>query len=119
AKSLSGYRGAPRLCRGVPSHRGVWGPPHVRPAELRAQQLARDDDALDLAGALVDLHDLRVTEEALDGELARVAVAAEDLDRVGRDLHGRVGRPALGHGRLVGVARDPRVHLARRVVDHE
>src|SRR5439155_1024192 len=98
-----------RACRG----------PHVQRAALQAQQLARDDDALDLAGALVDLHDLRVAEEALDGELARVAVAAQDLDRVGRDLHGRVGRPALGHGRLVGVARDPRIHLARRVVDHE
>src|SRR5881628_875000 len=52
-----------------------------------AGQLAGDHHALDLVGALVDLGDLCVAHEALDGILARVAVAAEDLHGIGRDLH--------------------------------
>src|SRR5919107_3643139 len=47
-----------------------------------AQQRTCDDKALDLAGALVDLGDLRVPVVALGRELLRVAVAAEDLDRL-------------------------------------
>src|SRR5438093_11640616 len=54
-----------------------------------SQDLARDDELLDLRGALVDLRDLRVAEVALDLILARVAVPAVDLDGVGRHLHGR------------------------------
>jgi hypothetical protein len=46
---------------------------------LEAEQLARDDDALDLVRALVDLHDLGVAHVALDRELPRVAVADEDV----------------------------------------
>src|SRR5947209_18526432 len=47
---------------------------------------------LDLRGAFVDLEDLRVAHQLLDGVLARVAVAAEDLHRVERHLHRRIGR---------------------------
>src|SRR5262245_10525928 len=43
---------------------------------------AGDDEPLDLARALVDLGDLRVALVPLDGELLRVAVPAEDLDRL-------------------------------------
>src|SRR5262249_23075245 len=42
-----------------------------------AQQPLRDDNALDLVRAFVDLGDLGVTHEALDRELLGVAVAAE------------------------------------------
>ena len=41
------------------------------------------DEPLDLARALVDLGDLRVAVVALDGELLGVAVAAQDLNRLG------------------------------------
>src|SRR5215211_9465300 len=47
-----------------------------------AQQRAGDHEPLDLARALVDLGDLRVAVVALGRELLRVAVAAEDLDRL-------------------------------------
>src|SRR5262249_52333182 len=49
---------------------------------VHAENLARDDDPLDLARPFVNLRDLRVTVVALDRELSRVAVAAEDLDRL-------------------------------------
>src|SRR5207253_1870951 len=56
----------------------------LRERALReAEDRARDHEALDLARALVDLRDLRVAVIALDRELFRVAVAAEDLDRLG------------------------------------
>src|SRR5690349_17011229 len=55
-----------------------------------AQEIAGDDDALDLVGALVDLRDLGVAHEALHRILARVAVAAEDLYGVGGHLHGGI-----------------------------
>src|ERR671933_2919621 len=53
-------------------------------ALLQPEDRARDHEALDLARALVDLRDLRVAVVALDGELLRVAVATEDLDRLRR-----------------------------------
>src|SRR2546425_12464541 len=52
--------------------------------------LARDHEPLDLLRALVDLGDLRIAHEALGGVLLDVAVAAEDLDGLGRDRHGDV-----------------------------
>src|SRR4051812_6372530 len=52
---------------------------------------AGDHHPLDLVGALEDLHHLGLAHVALDREVAGVAVAAEDLDRVGGDLHGVVG----------------------------
>src|SRR5262249_46395191 len=55
------------------------------------KQGAGDDEALDLARALVDLRDLGVAVVALRRELLRVAVAAEDLDRL-------AGRPARDGG---------------------
>src|SRR3989449_10735019 len=75
--------------------------------------------ALDLVGAFVDLRDLRVTHEALDGILARVAVAAEDLHGVGGDLHRRVAREALRHRRLHRGRGGAAVDERGRVMDHE
>src|SRR5262245_41352145 len=61
----------------------------------RQQRLARDHEPLDLRGALVELHDLRVAHELLDGVVLDEAVAAVDLDGVGGDLHRAVGGEAL------------------------
>ena len=52
-----------------------------------AEQGPRDDESLDLLGPLVELGDLRVAHHPLDRELVDVAVAAQDLDGVGRDPH--------------------------------
>src|SRR6266568_9645672 len=48
---------------------------------LSAEQVARDDHALDLARALVDGLDAGVAEEPLHRELIDVPVASVDLDR--------------------------------------
>src|SRR6188474_1886545 len=61
----------------------------------RQEDLLRDHEPLDLRGALVDLEQLRVAHELLDRVLLDVAVAAEDLDRVGGHLHRRVGGETL------------------------
>src|SRR5918992_5136696 len=62
----------------------------------RQEDFLGDDEALDLRSALVDLEQLRVAHELLDRVLLDVAVTAEDLDGVGRDLHGRVRGEPLG-----------------------
>src|SRR4051794_1823486 len=61
-----------------------------------AQDLAGDDEPLDLAGALADLGQLGVPQVALDRILGHVAVAAVDLD--GRVRHPRadLGSEELG-----------------------
>ncbi len=59
-------------------------------------QRPADHHPLDLVGALEDLHHLGLAHVALDREVAGVAVAAEDLDGVGGDLHGVVGGDELG-----------------------
>src|SRR5215211_3926192 len=64
------------------------------------EDLAGDDQALDMRGALVDLEQLGVAHELLDRILLDVAVTAEDLDGVRRDLHGRVGGEALRERRV-------------------
>src|SRR5207302_1549796 len=66
----------------------------------RQENLARDDEPLDLGGPFVDLEQLGVAHQLLDRILLDVAVAAEDLDRVGRDLHRGVRGEALREGRL-------------------
>src|SRR5215213_6556108 len=59
------------------------------------QHVPGHDQALDLVGALVDLGDLGVAHHPLDGEVLGEAVAAEQLNGIGRDLHGHVGGVAL------------------------
>ena len=65
-------------------------------------QVTGDDHPLDLVGALEDLHDLGLPHVALHREVAGVARPAEDLHRIGRDLHGIVRGDELRHGRLLG-----------------
>src|SRR4051812_9273742 len=74
---------------------------------------AADDQALDLRRALEDRVDLRVAVPALHGELARVAVAAEDvhraLGRPQRHLAGlELAHRALGVVERLVVAAHPR-----------
>ena len=71
----------------------AWSSPHRRqaPAAL-LQDLARDDHLLHLVGALADLGQLGVAQVALDVELARVAVAAVDLDGGVAGAHRRRAR---------------------------
>src|SRR5439155_3746023 len=82
------------------------------------QDLPSDDHTLDLIGALVDLGDLGVAHHALNRVLAHVPVAAEDLYRVGGDLHGDVTGEGLGHAGEVRHAGILRVDQARGLV-HE
>src|SRR3954447_927318 len=53
-------------------------------AHRLAEQRSRDHEPLDLRRPLVDLGHLGVAVVALDGELLRVAVTAEHLDRLAR-----------------------------------
>src|ERR1700722_12739067 len=64
-------------------------------------QLARDDHALDLIGAVPDLVDFGVAVVALDRIFLGVGVSAEDLHRVGDIAHAHVAREELGVGRLL------------------
>src|SRR3954452_13423788 len=85
----------------------------VASRDLRGRDRPRDDPPLDLRGALEDRVDLGVAVHPLDGELARVAVAAEDLDRAlgrpDRDLAGlELAHRALGVGELASGAPHPR-----------
>ena len=54
-------------------------------AGLIGHQLPADDQALDVAGALVDLANAHVAADPLDGKTLQVAIAAMDLDGVGED----------------------------------
>ena len=78
------------------------------------QQPRRDDQAVDLVGALVDARDARVAVGALDRELARIAVAAEHLHRLVHDVGERLARPHLVDRALDGEALDGLEHAARR-----
>ena len=62
----------------------------VKIKNLAAEQSSGHHQALDLVGALVDLGDLRVTHHPFDWEIPGVAVATEELHRVGRHLHRHV-----------------------------
>ena len=79
-----------------------------------AQQRAGDDQPLDLARALVDLGDLGVAVVALGGELLRIAVAAEDLDRLARLAARDGGGEELGLRALDGVGARRPPSAARR-----
>ena len=82
------------------------------------EQLAGHDDALDLVGALVDLGDLGVAHHPLEREVRRVAGAAEQLDRIGRDPHRHVGGVALGGRAEEGEVLVAALGLGGRDVDH-
>src|SRR5688572_33483439 len=64
------------------------------------EELAADDHALDLRGALADQQQRRVAVEALDLVLLRVAVAAVDAEGVLDDLLAGLGGEQLRHAGL-------------------
>src|SRR5215207_5811952 len=70
-----------------------------------AAQRAGYHDPLDLVGALVDLRDLRVAHHPLERVLLHVAVAAEDLNALDRDVHRGVRGEQLRHRRVAGEVR--------------
>ena len=84
------------------------------------EEATRDHEALDLVGAFADDHERGVAEVALDGQLGRVADAAVDAHRLGRDLERGLAREQLGHAGLdvAALARPacapPRCGVSRR-----
>src|SRR4029077_8038292 len=63
----------------------------------RSQAVRLGDDLLhDLVGPGADPSQPRVAPRPLDWKLAHVAVTAEDLDRLIRDIAGDLGRQELG-----------------------
>src|SRR3954454_5694849 len=76
--------------------------------DVHPRDSAPDDQLLDLRGALEDVVDLRIPVPALDRELARVAVAAEDLDRPFGGPDGDFAGLELAH-RALGVLEPVRV----------
>src|SRR5690606_9504863 len=81
----------------------------------RQAELARDQHPLHLARPLTDLEDLGVPVEPPHGALVHETVAAEDLRRLPRVVHGGVRRGQLGDGRLLLERLTPQ-HLRRRLV---
>ena len=68
------------------------------------EQLPRDHQPLDLAGAFADGAELDVAVELLHRIVLDEAVAAVNLDGLVRDAHGGLGREQLGHGGFAGDA---------------
>ena len=67
---------------------------------MTLQELARDDELLDLARALADEQEGRVAVETLDGVLRRVPVPSVNSQRVCHDLVAHLGAEVLGHPRF-------------------
>src|SRR5688572_16702359 len=97
---------------------GAGPSPRDRVTLASSEDVLGDHHALDLRGALVDLHELGVAVDLLDRVLARVAVAAEHLHGVRGALHHAVGTDALGDRAGVG-ATDALVDLPRGLVVEE
>src|SRR5699024_7213520 len=74
----------------------------IPPIFLLAENVAGDNDALDLTRALVDLGDLGIAHHALNRVILGVAVAAVDLDCLGGDLHGSFGGEQLSGSSVEG-----------------
>src|SRR3954452_5965478 len=71
--------------------------------DLAPRDRPRDHEPLNLRGALEDRVDLRVPVPALDRELARVAVAAEDVHRALGGPHRVLAGLELAHRALGGL----------------
>ena len=67
---------------------------------MALEELARDDEPLDLVGALADDHERRVAVQALDRGIREHAAAAGDAQGLHRDLLRGLGGVELGHARL-------------------
>src|SRR3954451_11318794 len=78
----------------------VSGDDNVASDLVALQELLADHHALDLGGALADQQQRRVSVQALDLVLLRVAVAAVDAEAVLDALLAGLGGQELGHARL-------------------
>src|SRR5258706_4089365 len=65
------------------------------------EELAPDQHAADLGGAGADVVELGIAEQTTSGEIVDVAVAAQRLDRVERDLHGVLGGEEEARGGIL------------------
>src|SRR5262245_62295008 len=65
------------------------------------EQLASDQHPADLAGAGADLVELGVAQQAARRVIVDIAVAAEELDRIERDLRRLLARIQDGAGRVL------------------
>src|SRR5687768_8429760 len=102
AQEPLGFEGSRRLVQ-MKTCLSRWGMGSVF---LPAQELARNDELLDLAGALVDAQGPHLAVELLDLDAAHHPEAAVELHRGVDDAEGRLGGEELrhGHGQL-GVGR--------------
>src|SRR5690606_29433071 len=71
---------------------------------LIAIEMSSNHDALDFRGSFVNLGNLRIAEQPLDGIVLHVAVATEYLNGLSGHLRGRFRSPQLGHGAVCGSA---------------
>src|SRR5688572_23799176 len=78
----------------------------TRGSALPSQQLPRNHEALDLAGALADRTELHVAEVLLRRVVLHEAVSAMDLHAFLRGPHRDLARVELGDRRGGGGARD-------------
>src|SRR5687768_9652469 len=69
----------------------------ARSALACKEELSRDDQPLDLAGALADGGELDVAEELFRGVILDEAVSTVDLDAVLGGADGNLARVQLGH----------------------
>src|SRR5947208_6406579 len=97
---IAAHSGAIARHPAVSSAQAGWGPRAL--FDVHPRDRARDHQLLDLGGALEDVVDLGVAVPALHRELARVAVAAENLDRTLGDPHCHLTRLQLAH-RALGI----------------
>src|SRR5712671_3376134 len=66
------------------------------------QQVPADDQSHHLVGALENLVHAQIPQNALDGMIAQIAVAAVKLQAAIDHVEAGIGRKALGHGRKAG-----------------
>src|SRR5580658_9219243 len=96
-----GFRSPWRRERARAGHRrGFYGPT----PSFTLQELACDDQALDLAGAFAYSAELDVAIELFDRIILGETVAAVDLHRLVGGAHRDLRSKQLGHGRLLGDA---------------
>src|ERR1700756_1317191 len=79
-------------------HRVSFRWPVARPRSESVQQLAGDDQLLDLARSLVQTEETRVAVEALDGDFLHVAGTAVDLHAAVGDAVDHLRGEELGGG---------------------
>src|SRR5436190_21926062 len=102
----------------------IWGqglPAFPQPplAPSIAQQVPADDQPHDLVGAFEDLMHAQVPQDALNGMVAQVAIAAMELEAAIDHLEAGIGRKPLGHGRQPRGAALAPVERIRRPVEHQ